>query len=331
MIARVAGLPHSYWAALTVLIVLRPDYASTVYRGLQRASGTVLGVGLGLATVLLGHLGSAALLAGVAGSLLAVYALLTVNYLLFAVFLTDFVVVLLALLGLPADQTAPDRLIGTGLGTGLALLAYILWPTWQRTKASEKFGRLFLAQTHFAALMLDGYSRPADEETAQARPAKLAARRARSDAEESADRIVDEPERPPMTHALAHALVSCGHRLALAALAAEAATQARQAELRRTEQPGPDPVQPRLDQLADAVRQAGAQLAESLRRLGPPGQLAPLRQLQSKIPADDGRSAALFAATDGLVDALNTTADILRRHLARSDTGQPAENEHEPD
>ena len=330
MIAHLAGLAHGYWAALTVLIVLRPDYGSTLYRGVQRASGTVLGVGLGLATVLLGHLGSVALLAGVAGALFAAYALLTVNYLFFAVFLTDFVVVLLALLGLPADQTAPDRLIGTGLGTGLALLAYTLWPTWERTGVSEKFARLFRAQCRFAALLLNAYSRPPGEELASARSAKLAARRARSDAENAADRIADEPERPPMTHALAQALVSAGHRVAVAALALEAAARERQSKLDRAEEPGPDPVQPRLDQLAEAVRQAGAQLAEALHRQGPPGPLPPLRELQSAIRADGRGSVALFAATDSLVDALNTTADTLRRNLAPSHEVRPDDHGRDP-
>jgi uncharacterized membrane protein YccC len=330
MIAHLAALPHGYWAALTVLIVLRPDYSSTLYRGVQRASGTVLGVGLGLATVLLGHLGSVALLAGVAGALFAAYALLTVNYLFFAVFLTDFVVVLLALLGLPADQTAPDRLIGTGLGTGLALLAYMLWPTWERTAVSEKFGRLFQAQCRFAALMLNAYSRPPGEELARGRAAKLTARRARGDAEDAADRLTDEPERPPMTHALAQALVSSGHRVAVAALAVEAAARQRQAELHATEQPGPDPIQARLDQLAEATRQAGTQLAEALHRLGPPGRLPPLRELQSRIRADSGGSVALFAATDSLVDALDTTADTLRRHLAPPKEEQPDAHRREP-
>jgi len=67
-----------------------------------------------------------------------------VNYLFFAIFLTDYVVVLL---GLPADQTAVDRLIGTVVGAGLALAAYVLWPTWERTSASEKFARLFLTES----------------------------------------------------------------------------------------------------------------------------------------------------------------------------------------
>ncbi|HEY3981313.1 MAG TPA: FUSC family protein [Streptosporangiaceae bacterium] len=315
MIAHLADLQHGYWAALTVLIVLRPDYTSTLYRGLQRAGGTALGVGLGLATVLLGHFGSAALLAGVAASLFAAYSLLAVNYLFFAVFLTDFVVVLLALLGLPADQTAPDRLIGTVLGTGLALLAYILWPTWERTRVNEKFARLLRLQCRFAALMLNTYSRPPGEELASARTTKLEARRARGTAEAASDRLADEPERPPVTHALAQALVSAGHRGAMAALAIEAAVRQRQADLARTGQTTPDPVQARLDQFAQAVRQVGTQLAGALHRLGPPGPLPPLRELQSSIRADGG-SDAVFAATDGLVDALDTTADTLRRFLA---------------
>jgi uncharacterized membrane protein YccC len=324
MIAHLADLPHGYWAALTVLIVLRPDYTSTLYRGLQRAGGTALGVGLGLATVLLGHLGSVALLAGIAGSLFAAYSLLAVNYLFFAVFLTDFVVVLLALLGLPADQTAPDRLVGTVLGAGLALLAYILWPTWERTRVNEKFARLFQLQCRFDALMLHTYSRPPGEELASARTTKLDARRARGNAEAASDRLTDAPERPPMTHALAQALVSSGHRGAIAALAIEAAVRQRQAALGRAGQSATDPVQARLDQFAHAVRQVGTQLAEALHRLGPPGPLPPLRELQSSIRAAGG-SEAVSVATDGLVDALDTTADVLRRFLTPPHEARSAE------
>lgn len=321
VIAQAAELAHGYWVALTVLIVLRPDYSSTLYRGLQRAGGTLLGAGLGVATVLLGHIGSWALLAGLGVSLLAAYAVLTVNYLFFAIFLTDFVVVLLALLGLPADQTALDRLAGTFIGAALAMLAYLLWPTWERTSASEKFARLFLAQGRFTGGLLSGYGR-ADAETARAsRARKLAARRARADAEASADRLADEPDRRPVSRELAQALVSSGHRLALACLALEAAADEQQAAGQQEtaqqetgqQRAGPDRVT--LDRLADAVRQATGQLAEALRRLGPPGPLPPLREIQAGL--DDGSDGqdALLAATDGLVDALNTTAHILRRHL----------------
>jgi uncharacterized membrane protein YccC len=366
VIAQAAGLPHGYWATLTVLIVLRPDYGSTLYRGLQRAAGTVLGAGMGVATVLLGHFGTHALLIGLGVSLFAAYAVFPVNYLFFAIFLTDFVVVLLALLGLPADQTALDRLAGTGVGTALALIAYVLWPTWERTSASDKFARLILAQTRFADMLLRAYSRPASEEARHARSLKLAARRARIEAETSADRLADEPDRPPVTREFAQALVSVGHRLALSTLALEAAVGAHHAALRDAQQPAlagaehstassmasrgpasalehgtehgtgdsadhgaaagqPDGVQALLDQLAGMVRQSAAQLAESLRRLGPPGPLPPLRELQARIPPDNGDSGALFTAADGLVDALNTAADTLRRYLTPPSSDRPTE------
>jgi uncharacterized membrane protein YccC len=361
VIAQSAALPHGYWITLTVLIVLRPDYGSTLYRGLQRAAGTVVGAGLGVATVLLGHFGTWALLTALGVSLLGAYAVLTVNYLFFAIFLTDYVVVLLALLGLPADQTAVDRLIGTGVGAALALLAYILWPTWERCSASEKFARLILTECRFSGLLLHAWSDPGSDEARQAVASKLSARRARLDADASADRLTDEPERPPMTRELGQALISAGHRLAITTLALEAAVGAHHTALREAEAvqpapvgpparpassparlpapptglPGPpaqlhdppahlpdaahlpDPLQPPLDRLGGMVRQAGAQLAESLRRMGPPGPLPPMREVQAQLPRDDDDAAGLFAATDALVDTLNTIRDILRQYLTR--------------
>lgn len=322
-LAVAADLPHGYWVTLTVLLVLRPDYSSTVYRGLQRAAGTLVGAGLGVATVLLGHFGAWALLTVLGISLFAAFAILTVNYLFFAVFLTDFIVVLLALAGLPADQTAADRLLGTVIGAALALVAYLLWPTWERTAANEKFARMFLAQSRFTELMLRSYSSPAGPDPRRVRSLRLTARRARTDAEASADRLADEPQRPPMTSELAQALVSAGHRLTLSNLAVEAAVGAHHAAMRQAAgrrsaaDPDPDPDQAELDRLADAARQAAAQLAQSLRRLGPPGALPPLREVQEHLHHEDGGGAGgLLPATDALVDALNTAGDLLRSRLA---------------
>jgi uncharacterized membrane protein YccC len=344
VIVRMADLPHGYWGVLTIFIVLRPDYSSTLYRGLQRAAGTVVGVGLGLLTVQLRHLGIDALLGGIAICLLAAYAVFTVNYLLYAVFLTDFVVVLLALLGLPAETTAVDRLIGTGLGTGLALLAYVVWPSWEGTSASEKFARLFTVQGRYASAMLRDYTRSGDRGVVRRRDLQLAARRARLDADASADRLAGEPEHPPMTGELARALIAVGHRIAQACIALGAAVAAHEtADASARSQDGS--LQPRLDALAATVAAATGELAESVRELGAPGAHVPpsqfpiLRARQHDIVApapgaDDatsdeaeghqagadsagltglGREAAgLLAATDSLVDAIETGAEVLR-------------------
>ena len=218
VIVRAIGLPHGYWGVLTIFIVLRPDYSSTLYRGLQRAAGTVVGAGLGLATVQLERIGLGALLAGVAVSLLAAYAVFTVNYLLYAVFLTDFVVVLLVLLGQPAEATALARLAGTGIGTGLALLAYLFWPTWAGSSASEKLARLLTLQGRYAAALLRAYTRPGAADSAEIASLRLAVRRARIDADASADRLAGEPDHPPMTGELARSLTSAAHRIAQATI-----------------------------------------------------------------------------------------------------------------
>jgi uncharacterized membrane protein YccC len=336
IIVRVSGIGHGYWAVLTVVLVLRPDYSSTVYRGVQRAAGTLLGAGLGVGVVLLGKVSDVALLAGIAVSLLAAYAVFTVNNLLYAVFLTDFVVVLLALLGLPPLPTAIARLVGTGIGAGLALLAYLVWPTWAGTSASENFARLIDAQGSYAAALLRAYSRPGDGKAAQLGELQRSARRARIDAEASATRLANEPDHPPISSHLAQALAAAGHRVAQADLTLAAALVAHHA-LQPTSRPAAPPgnqendaaLRPQLDELATMVEQATSDISGWLRGLGaddrPTGDLAlpPLRAKRQSIwpaPVESGPGPAtwaseetgLAAATDGLVDAINTEADVLR-------------------
>ncbi len=333
LIVHASGLGHGYWAVLTIFIVLRPDYSSTLYRGLQRAAGTIVGAGLGVATVELARVSPAALLAGIAVSLVAAYAVFTVNYLLYAVFLTDFVVVLLHLLGLPAGPTAIARLIGTGIGTGLAVLAYLLWPTWEGTSAAEKLARLFAAQGAWARAQLRAYTMPEATEAIRTGRLQLAARRARTDAVASVDRLTGEPGHGPVSAGLAQALISAAHRIAEAGLALRASAAAHHVALakatagRRDRSAGSphDPaaeLQPSLDVLADGVSQATALIAGALRQLGAgpadagPPALPPLPRLRPMVQAlragPDAEREGLFVAADSLVDAINSAAYVLR-------------------
>jgi uncharacterized membrane protein YccC len=344
VIVHASGLGHGYWAVLTIFIVLRPDYSSTLYRGLQRAAGTIVGAGLGLATAELARVSLAAVLAGIAVSLVAAYAVFTVNYLLYAVFLTDFVVVLLHLLGLPAGPTAIARLIGTGIGTGLAVLAYLLWPTWEGTSTAEKLARLFAAQGAWTRAQLRAYTMPEATEAIRTGRLQLAARRARTDATASVDRLTGEPDHGPVSSTLARGLISAAHRIALAGLALRASAAAHHVALAKTtagrsnragspQDPDAD-LQPSLDVLADGVSQATALIASALRQLGARQKeagrpwLPPLPKLRPMVQAlraqaDEGAVAApqewpqgeregLFAAADSLVDAINAAAHVLR-------------------
>lgn len=346
IIAQASGLPHGYWIALTIVIVLRPDYASTIYRGVQRAGGTVVGVGLGAATVLLLHAGTAALVAAAGVTMTIAYAVFAVSYLLYAIFLTDFVVILLALLGQTAEQTAAARLIGTGIGAALAIIGYLAWPSWEGESAQAKIARLYETQARYASLVLRAYTRPRRADPTAVRSAQVTARRARSDAEASADRLADEPPRPPMTARLAYALTDTARRIAHASLTLDAAVNAPAAAA--DGQPPADratadgqatarqDTRAMADRFADNIETAAAAIAASLRTLRPPGGLPPLREMQTALyhqlngsghDPGTGRStqgagglagpgSVLIDTTDEYTDALDTAADILRRNLA---------------
>jgi uncharacterized membrane protein YccC len=315
LLAQTSQVFRGYWIALTIIFVLRPDYSSTFYRGVQRSIGTALGVGLGVATVQLAHISQTALILGVAVVVALAYTTFDVSFLVFNVFLADYVVVILALLGISATSTAVARLADTAIGAALALVAYLLWPTWEGTSAQEKLADAVEAQGRYATALLHAYASPNADAHAKARKLQIAARRARNDAEASADRLADEPTRPPMTAHLAHELIASVRRFVYPALALDAVAALRRAPM-TAESPGvlPHARQPELDNFAAGLETATHQLAGALRALQPPQPLPPLRELQlalSTEPADE----AFRSATDGIVDAMNTTADILRRGL----------------
>jgi uncharacterized membrane protein YccC len=353
LVAQASGLPHGYWIVLTILIVLRPDYASTIFRGVQRAAGTVVGAGLGLATALLLHAGPGVLVAAVGVTMTVAYAVFAVNYLLFALFLTDFVVTLLALLGQTAEQTVIARIIGTGVGAALALIGYLAWPSWEGESAQQKLARLFESQAAFAAELLRAFTQTEPPDNPALQTAARQARRDRTDAEASADRLADEPPRPPLTARLAYSLTGIGRRLAHASLTLHAALNSTHPRS------GPAPPLPgdavkAITEYADATERAAAVVAGALRSLRPPADMPPLRELQSTVYQDftpqlipagrrdagagpgtadrdaagDGDGVAapalgtagldtvLVSATDEYADAFSTAADILRQRFS---------------
>ncbi len=123
-LARYFDLPSGYWVPMTALIVLKPGLRETFQRGLERVAGTLLGAAL--ATLLVHELPldptSVAVLI-VTFAWLA-YALVSVNYAAFAVFLTAYIVFLLDFGGLSTQVVVARRTVNTALGGGLALLSY---------------------------------------------------------------------------------------------------------------------------------------------------------------------------------------------------------------
>ncbi|HEX3662725.1 MAG TPA: FUSC family protein [Acidobacteriaceae bacterium] len=114
-----------YWIPMTTLLVVRTDLVQTLTRGTMRVAGTLLGAGVaGLIAAHL-HPTPAVLAALIVFFAWWAYAVLNVNYALFATNLTAYVVFLLAMSGLPPAEVVHRRAAYTLLGGALALLAYL--------------------------------------------------------------------------------------------------------------------------------------------------------------------------------------------------------------
>ena len=115
------GFANGYWIPMTALLVLRPGLTDTVSRAIARTVGTLAGAML--ASFALAHLSPAPPTLAVLTLLFAwlAYSLNNVNYGLFTLCLTAYIVCLLALNSLPGNEVAYHRAISTIIGGSLAL------------------------------------------------------------------------------------------------------------------------------------------------------------------------------------------------------------------
>ncbi|MBV8616918.1 MAG: FUSC family protein [Acetobacteraceae bacterium] len=309
-IVQATGLYQGRWVTLTIFLLLKPDYASTLSRSVQRAVGTMLGAGVGGTVAHFAHLGQAGLVATAGFWIAAAYALFDVNFLFYSVALTAFIVVLLDLLGAPAIATAEVRLLDTAIGSALALAAYLAWPTWEGTTAPEKFARLVEAHRAYTIALLHALARPRSLNAPHLRALQVAARRARSDAEAATARLSEEPVHAPLTPDKARAAIAAVARLAHAELALHALAL-QEGEAGPPDRPGD--LARHLDALSAALATTLDRLALAIRTLQPPSPIPALRPIQTALrddPASQG--GAIVGITDRLVDSADTLDAILR-------------------
>ena len=127
VVSEVLPLQRSYWVALTVAIVLKPDYGSVFARALQRGIGTMVGAVAGAAVLVLVH-GTWLLIPFAVFAALLPYGR-SRNYGLLATFLTPLVVLLIDLLSPAGWRLAEDRLIDTLIGCAIVLvIGFAPWP-----------------------------------------------------------------------------------------------------------------------------------------------------------------------------------------------------------
>jgi len=213
---------RTYWIPMTVAVILKPDFTTTVSRGALRLLGTV--TGLMLATVVYhatpGTALTQLLLVGIFTFALRMYG--PANYGVFSVAVSGLIVFLIAETGVAPAEVVWLRLLNTTAGGLFALFAYALWPTWERTVVSDAIADMIDAtRTYFQAVIHTLNESP---ETAlfSTVEAGQAWRRARSNAEASVDRTAAEPRMSSDRVDCLNSMLASSHSLANAMAALEA-------------------------------------------------------------------------------------------------------------
>jgi uncharacterized membrane protein YccC len=299
ILGRVLGLTRSYWAPMTIAIVLKPDFGGTIRTGVLRFAGTF--AGLGLATALF-HLSPPGTRLEIALLGLAVFfarAYGAANYGIAATNITAMVVLLQALAGVTPNDVVWPRALNTVTGGTLALAAYAIWPTWERHRLGETLARMLEAYRDYFHQIRRAYENPG-RAPAELDHARLAARRARTNLEASVDRLAAEPGTPPDRMRVLGGLLANSHRLAHAMMALEAGLQTR-----------PAPARPQFSTFGRDVETTLARLAGALRGSSlDPRSLPDLREdhdaLLASGQSENERYALVNVETDRIVNSLNT-------------------------
>lgn len=138
LISSMLPFGHSYWILLTIIVILKPAYSLTKKRNYERLLGTVAGALIGIGILLLIK-DNAILLLIMILLMIGTYSFSRTYYLVSVLFMTPYILLLFHLLA-PHDvkTIVIDRLIDTGIGSGIAFLANILiLPAWEHEQIQD--------------------------------------------------------------------------------------------------------------------------------------------------------------------------------------------------
>jgi len=296
---------HGYWAPLTAVMVMRPDFSQTYSRGVARIAGTVLGVLVASAVVLLADPDVWACSALAVICIGGAYTTIRTGYAAMSACVTGYVVFLLTMAGDSVTVAAEDRVGQTLLGGALALASYALFPTWQTVRLPDRLAAYIEAGGHYAAAAVAAFGAPSAASRRAVRETLLDHRQARADLLTSSQQASVEPVRHRgLRHSQVTAASSAMAALGRTALLMEAHLPPPNGA------PAPKPV-PGAARFAEVLREETARAALAV-RLEQPVDLTGLRlhydawTLELPAPADNSTDPAHLVLRDAnfLVDAL---------------------------
>ena len=307
-LSRSLEAPRAYWLPMTTVLVLKPEFTVTFTRGLLRVAGTI--AGLLLATAMFHFLppgnGLEVVLIGAFVFLLRWIG--PANYGIFGVAVSALIVLMISFTGVAPKDVILARGINTVAGGALALAAYVVWPTWERTQVGEMGARLLDAYRAYFSVVVDALTREEGEAAAaQLDKARLAARRARTNAVASVDRMQAEPGTRAEEAELLLGMLASSHRFVHAVMSVEAGIL-----------PGDRPaVRPEFRAFAADVNKTLEGLAAELRKARPAGQKWPdLREEHRRLTESPVAAPEQYALMNVEADRMANSLNTLREQIA---------------
>lgn len=148
---------HSYWILLTIGVILKPGFSLSKKRVFQRLTGTFIG-GIGGVIIIILIQDPTARFFILLLFMVMSFSLIQKNYILSVMFMTPYLLILFAFLGLDTMEVAQERVIDTLIGGFLAFFSsYIILPTWEGTQVKNYMRSLLIANYNYLAELLEGF------------------------------------------------------------------------------------------------------------------------------------------------------------------------------
>lgn len=305
-LAHILPLQRGYWMTLTAAIVLRPDFTTTLSRGFARILGTLVGVAVATALVLALPDTPRVLLALAIFFAAIGYITFQLNYALYTVTVTAYVVFILGLVGTPEHAAIVSRVVATLIGGAIAMLGYVVWPTWEAPHTRTRLLDLLAADREYARMLFTGLIDPAARNSAKLHEERSIVWSTRTKADESLERMLGEPKtNDDIPRETALGIMAATQRFGLANLALSTMYEAPQT-----------PALAELSPFAMQVETAFAAI-DALLRGESAAPTVRLRDAFVRLQENlqwAGRDA-LLATLDIMVDALDTMNDLARSPL----------------
>ncbi len=312
-LGRMISWQRSYWIPMTIAVVLKPDFTTTFSRGILRLAGTF--TGLLLATMLYHVFPVSAvselLLVGV--FTFALRSIGPANYGVFSTAVSGLIVFLIAETGISPKEVVLERAVNTVSGGVFALVAYALWPTWERTQVTDVIADMMDACRDYFRGVAQRFGREAAITESELDDERSAWRRARSNAEASVDRVSSEPRANPGQINCLTSMLASSHALVHAIMALEAALIQGQTRIAPAFENFANDVEFTLYFLASALRGSTAAFDTLPKLRQDHARLVEARQ--QFAPNDE----YILLETDRLTTSLNTLREQVMHYLGSKD------------